>query len=198
VAALAEAVAARADGAVDGDRFALRLGALLHNVGHLEVPPAVLNRPGKLDADEWALVRRHPEAGAALVAGCGLPAEVAAVVAAHHERWDGAGYPLGLAGEAIPLAARVVAVADVYDALTTPRPYKRALAHDDALAIMRRDVGRAVRSRRCSRGSSRRRPTGPRDGRARTPRPAWPPRPRPTAPRPTTTATPRPAPRPTT
>jgi diguanylate cyclase (GGDEF)-like protein len=101
----------------------------------------VLNKPGKLTDEEFALMRAHPAAGVALLAEVEFPWDVRPVVLSHHERWDGRGYPHGLAGEAIPLTARILCVADVYDALTSVRSYKRALSHDEAMGIMRRDVG---------------------------------------------------------
>ncbi len=102
----------------------LRFGAALHDVGKIGVPEAVLTKPGPLDDAELVLMRRHPLTGATIVAG--VPALHAAALAVrhHHERWDGKGYPDGLAGEAIPPAARVVAIADVFDALRSDRPYR--------------------------------------------------------------------------
>ena len=125
----------------DTSIFWFRIGALLHDVGKLLVPATVLNKPGKLTVEEWALVRRHPTAGVELLADTEFPWDVRPIVESHHERWDGTGYPHGLAGEAIPLAARVLCIADVYDALTSKRGYKDALSHDAAMALMRADVG---------------------------------------------------------
>jgi len=143
VADLACALWARAS---DGDatsRFWFRIGALLHDVGKLLVPAEVLNKPGKLTDEEWALVRRHPAAGVELLADIEFPWDVCPIVQSHHERWDGAGYPDGLAGEAIPLTARVVCIADVYDALTSRRSYKERFTHEKAMEVMRSDRGRA-------------------------------------------------------
>ena len=123
--------------------FWYRIGALLHDVGKLDVPADVLNKPGKLTDDEWAMMRGHAEAGVTLLGDLEFPWDVRPVVLSHHERWDGRGYPHGLAGDAIPLSARVLAVADVYDALTSVRSYKRAMAHDDAMRILRQDAGTA-------------------------------------------------------
>ncbi len=125
----------------DTSIFWFRIGALLHDVGKLLVPATVLNKSGKLTVDEWALVRRHPTAGVELLADTEFPWDVRPIVESHHERWDGGGYPHGLAGEAIPLSARVLCIADVYDALTSKRGYKEALSHDSAMALMRADVG---------------------------------------------------------
>ncbi len=144
VAELACMIAERAGSAHGFDRTGLywfRIGALLHDVGKLSVPPEVLNKPGTLSDAEWALMRGHAAAGTEMLEELDFPRAVRAVVESHHERWDGCGYPRGLRGDAIPLAARILGVADVYDALTTVRSYKRALSHDDALQVMRRDVG---------------------------------------------------------
>jgi diguanylate cyclase (GGDEF)-like protein/putative nucleotidyltransferase with HDIG domain len=123
--------------------FWFRIGALLHDVGKLIIPAEVLNKPAKLNDEEWALMRRHPEAGVELLAGIEFPWDVRPLIESHHERWDGRGYPHGLAGEAIPLTARILCLADVFDALTSQRSYKQSMSTADALEIMRRDVGRA-------------------------------------------------------
>jgi diguanylate cyclase (GGDEF)-like protein/putative nucleotidyltransferase with HDIG domain len=142
VADLACAIAARVG--LDGKAlFWFRIGALLHDVGKLMVPEDVLNKAGKLVEAEWLLMQRHTTAGVEMLAGIEFPWDVRPIVESHHERWDGRGYPHGLAGEQIPLTARILCVADVYDALTSERSYKRALTHDEAMELMRRDVGRA-------------------------------------------------------
>jgi putative nucleotidyltransferase with HDIG domain len=125
----------------DTPLFWFRIGALLHDVGKLMVPAEVLNKPGKLTDEEWAMVRGHPSAGVELLADIEFPWDVRPIVESHHERWDGRGYPHGLAGEAIPLNARVLCLADVYDALTSQRSYKRAFSHEEAIEIMRKDIG---------------------------------------------------------
>jgi putative nucleotidyltransferase with HDIG domain len=122
--------------------FWFRIGALLHDVGKLVVPAEVLNKEGKLTAEEWDLVRGHPSAGVELLADIDFPWDVRPIIESHHERWDGKGYPHQLAGEAIPLTARVLCIADIYDALTSVRSYKRAFTHDEAMEIMRADVGK--------------------------------------------------------
>jgi len=121
--------------------FWFRIGALLHDIGKIIVPTEVLNKPGKLSAEEWELMKRHPEAGLELVADIDFPGDIRAIIRNHHERWDGAGYPDGLAGENIPFAARILCVADVYDALTTTRSYRPGLTHDRAAEIMRSSPG---------------------------------------------------------
>ena len=146
VADLACLIAAHAGPAHGFDAQALfwfRIGALLHDVGKLDIPADVLNKPGKLTDAEFALMRGHTEAGVALLADIEFPWDVRPVVLSHHERWDGRGYPHRLAGDAIPLTARILGVADVYDALTSVRSYKRAMSHDEATTILRQDAGTA-------------------------------------------------------
>ena len=143
VADLACALWARVSANDPISAFWFRIGALLHDVGKLLVPAEVLNKPGKLSEEEWQLVRRHPTAGVELLADIEFPWDVLPIVESHHERWDGTGYPHGLSGEAIPLTARVVCIADVYDALTSRRSYKERFTHDQAMVVMRRDRGHA-------------------------------------------------------
>jgi putative nucleotidyltransferase with HDIG domain len=118
-----------------------RMGALLHDVGKVSVPAAILNKPGALDDAEWQIMKQHPEQGVRLLAGIEFPWDVRAMVLHHHEHWDGGGYPDGLRGPEIPLAARVLCVADVYDALTTTRSYRAGFAPAVALEIMAGDAG---------------------------------------------------------
>lgn len=122
--------------------FWFRIGALLHDVGKIVVPTEILNKPGRLTPDERMLMERHAAAGAELLADIEFPWDILPMVRNHHERWDGDGYPDRLAGEGIALAARVVCVADVFDALTTDRPYRRGFSRADALAIMNNDRGK--------------------------------------------------------
>ena len=117
---------ARALGIALSDTAEVELGFLLHDIGKIEIPDAILFKPGALTYEEQALMRQHPSIGADIVRGIGSLGAAADVVRSHHERWDGQGYPDGLVGEQIPLAARVFAVADVLDALTTTRPYRHA------------------------------------------------------------------------
>ncbi|MEO7216567.1 MAG: HD domain-containing phosphohydrolase [Gemmatimonadaceae bacterium] len=116
--------------------FWFRIGALLHDVGKLIVPEEVLNKPGRLNEEEWRIMKRHPEAGVELLADIDFPWDIRPMVRNHHERWDGCGYPDNLAGESIPTAARILCVADVYDALTTTRSYRSGFAHERAVEIM--------------------------------------------------------------
>ena len=140
VAELACALAART-GMDEQSLFWFRIGALLHDVGKLMIPAEVLNKAERLSADEWALMRRHPSAGVEMLADVDFPWDVRPIVESHHERWDGGGYPHALQGEDIPLVARILCIADVYDALTSDRSYKKALSHDDAMDVMRLQVG---------------------------------------------------------
>ncbi|MDF2598690.1 putative two-component system response regulator [Methylobacterium brachiatum] len=122
----------------------LYLAAPLHDVGKVAIPDGILLKPGRLDPDEFALIKTHATIGQRILGGSTselirLAAEIAE---AHHEKWDGSGYPKGLAGPQIPLSARIVAVADVFDALTTQRPYKEAMPFEAALDCIRADSGR--------------------------------------------------------
>ncbi len=121
--------------------FWFRLGALLHDIGKIIVPTEVLNKAGQLTAEEWAIMKRHPIAGLELVADIDFPGDVRAIIRNHHERWDGRGYPDGLAGEDIPFAARVLCVADVYDALTSTRSYRPGMTPPQAARAMRASSG---------------------------------------------------------
>lgn len=118
--------------------------APMHDVGKIGIPDAVLRKPGPLDADEWATMRRHPEIGAEIIGEhpSGVLQLAREIALAHHEKWDGSGYPRYLAGEAIPLSARIVAIADVFDALTTRRPYKEPWPVQDALDHIAAQAGK--------------------------------------------------------
>ena len=141
VADIACALAAEA-GLDQQSLFWFRIGAMLHDVGKLVVPSEILNKPSRLTTEEWELMKQHPRVGVEMLADIEFPWDVRPIVEFHHERWDGAGYPQGLKGEEIPRTARILCVADVYDALTSERSYKKAFTHDEALEIMRRDVGK--------------------------------------------------------
>jgi putative two-component system response regulator len=120
----------------------LEFSAILHDIGKISVPEAILLKTDTLDKNEMAEMRRHPDVGAAMVKD--IPYLLPAIpgIKHHHERYDGKGYPDGLAGEAIPLAARILAVADALDAMTTRRPYKPPRSLEDALVVMRAESGR--------------------------------------------------------
>jgi ribonuclease P protein subunit RPR2 len=119
----------------------VEFGFLLHDVGKVAVPDAILFKPGPLSEPERALVRRHPEVGSEILRHIDFLDEAKQVVRHHHERWDCAGYPDGLAGEAIPLAARVFALADALDALTSERPYRAAISFAEARRQIRAETG---------------------------------------------------------
>ena len=121
---------------------ALELGARLHDIGEVRTPEAVLTRPGPLPAAERAAIEQHPAAGAEILETVPLLTPALDVVASHHERWDGGGYPQGLRGEEIPLAARIFAVVDTLDALTHDRAYRRACEMPDALAMVAAESGK--------------------------------------------------------
>jgi putative two-component system response regulator len=119
---------------------ALWLGGFLHDLGKIAVPDRILLKNGALDAEERALIQTHPVVGADLVREMRTLDGVRPIIRHHHERVDGSGYPDGLRGEEIPLGARIMAVVDVYDALRTERPYKPALSHQEAVAILQRET----------------------------------------------------------
>jgi putative two-component system response regulator len=119
------------------DLVSLRRGGFLHDVGKVAVPDAVLLKPGRLTDEEFQLIQKHPVVGSNLCAELRLLADVQPIVRSHHERPDGSGYPDGLRGEDIPPLARIMSVVDVFDALTTARPYKQPFPRDEAFRILR-------------------------------------------------------------
>ncbi|HET9491955.1 MAG TPA: HD-GYP domain-containing protein [Methylomirabilota bacterium] len=128
-------------GLAAADAESIAQAGLLHDIGKIGVPEAVLTKRGPLTELEWHAMRRHPVVGAQIVAPFDFLAAGALIIRHHHERWDGSGYPDGLAGETIPLGARIVAVADVFDALTSDRPYRRALTVPEARARLAAEAG---------------------------------------------------------
>jgi len=127
---------ARAAG-LEGEALAMvQRAALLHDVGMIAVPETILTQPPRLTAEEFAAVQRHPVVGADLLHALADGAEMGAIVRAHHEQWRGGGYPDGLQGDAIPLGARIVAIADAFDALTSDRPHRPALSPSEALEVL--------------------------------------------------------------
>ena len=121
----------------------LEFGALLHDVGKIAIPKEIVNKPGKLDADEWQLIKTHTVEGQNMLDRIGgFMQEVGLIVRSHHERWDGGGYPDGLAGEEIPLEARIVTCCDSWNAMRTDRAYRKALAPEVALGELRANAGR--------------------------------------------------------
>jgi len=140
VTAIADAIARRLGW--DDERLdLLQLGGPLHDVGKLAIPDDVLRKPGRLDDDELAQIREHPRLGARILLRLAAFRGALPYVLYHHERWDGTGYPTGRAGEQIPLEARVLAVADAFDAMTSDRPYRPALSREEALAEVERCSG---------------------------------------------------------
>jgi putative nucleotidyltransferase with HDIG domain len=131
---------ARGMGLPSEDVARIRAAAAVHDVGKLRTPKAVLNKPGRLTDEEFEVIRRHPVHGAEMVAALGDP-ELTRIVRHHHERLDGAGYPDRLRGEEIPLGARIIAVADTFDAITSARPYRDAAPHQKAIDILRKEAG---------------------------------------------------------
>lgn len=122
----------------------LRVGALLHDVGNSGLPSSILTKEGPLTAEEWTVVREHPVVGSNIVADLEFPLEVRPMVRNHHEHWDGSGYPDGLCETEIPVTARVMCIADVYDALTSARSYRPAYSSHEALEIMQKEAGRII------------------------------------------------------
>jgi putative two-component system response regulator len=127
------------------EQLALFRGGYLHDIGKISVPDAILFKRGLLTEDEWEVMRQHTVRGEDICRPMKTLAPVLPIIRSHHERWDGSGYPDGLAGEDIPLLARILQVADIYDALTTARPYKPAFSHDRAIAIMLEESRRGWR-----------------------------------------------------
>jgi response regulator RpfG family c-di-GMP phosphodiesterase len=119
----------------------LSFGFLLHDVGKIGIPDSVLKKPGPLDDREWASMRQHPEIGVRIVDPIGFSPVATDVILCHHERWDGSGYPHGLAGDEIPITARAFSVADAFDAMTSDRPYRGAMPREEAKAVIRLDRG---------------------------------------------------------
>jgi len=132
---------ARQIGMPAADERTLEQGALLHDIGNIGVPYALLRKPGPLTAAEWELMRRHPEIGYRIISGIKFLQEAAKVVLQHHERYDGTGDPAGLRGEAIALGARVVAVADTLDRITSNRPFQAAATYEAARMEIKRVSG---------------------------------------------------------
>jgi HD-GYP domain-containing protein (c-di-GMP phosphodiesterase class II) len=117
-------------------------GALLHDIGKISIPDVVLNKPGPLDENEWIMMREHPRIAFELLSKIGFLQPALDIPYCHHEKWDGSGYPRGLKGEEIPIAARLFSVVDVYDALTNERPYRKAWSKKEALTYLREQSGK--------------------------------------------------------
>ena len=128
-------------------RRVLRRAAILHDVGKLGVSSAILEKPGKLDSDEWQVMQSHAIHTTNILGQIGVMSDMAMIAGSHHERLDGKGYPLGLDDRSIAMESRIITVADIYDALTTDRPYRTAMTSEKAMAILQGEVGAAVDQR---------------------------------------------------
>jgi len=135
---------ARGLGMSDTDIQGVKTAALLHDIGKLAVPEHILSKPGPLTQEEFQKIRVHPQVGAEIISAVPFPYPVAPLILSHHERWDGTGYPQGLKGDEIPLGARILSVVDYYDALTSDRPYHKAMTSAAALSLMQQEAGRAL------------------------------------------------------
>lgn len=137
-------IIARAMGFADHQAEELLHAAPMHDIGKIGIPDSILRKPGRLTEEEWDIMRRHTLIGARILGDhpSGLLRLARSIAMCHHEKWDGSGYPNGLAGEAIPLEARIVAIADVFDALTSERPYKKAWSVDDAVGLISKESGK--------------------------------------------------------
>jgi two-component system cell cycle response regulator len=123
------------------DLVHIRLAAELHDIGKIAIPDAILQKPGELDESEWEFVRQHPLVGERIIAAAPALREAARLVRSSHERWDGSGYPDGLAGEDIPLGSRIIAICDAFNAMIGARPYRRGISEEMALEQLRRCAG---------------------------------------------------------
>ena len=135
---------AQALGMAPNEVQGVRTAALLHDIGKLAVPEHILSKPGPLTQEEFEKIQIHPQIGAEIIGAVPFPYPVAPLIAAHHERWDGRGYPQGLRGEDIPLGARILAVVDYFDALTSERPYHAAQTTEEAVATIAAEAGKAL------------------------------------------------------
>jgi diguanylate cyclase (GGDEF)-like protein len=135
---------ARALGMSETEIQGVKTASLLHDIGKLAVPEHILSKPGPLTQEEFQKLRVHPQVGAEIIGGVPFPYPVAPLILYHHERWDGNGYPAGLSGEEIPLGARILSLADHFDALTTERPHQRAVSAEAALDLLRLESGKAL------------------------------------------------------
>jgi putative nucleotidyltransferase with HDIG domain len=120
---------------------ALERGALLHDIGKIGIKDEILHKPGKLTDEEWKVMRIHPDIGARIVEGIPFLQDTLPIIRYHHERWDGSGYPVGLKSNEIPLPARIFAIADVFDALTSKRTYRNKSSAEEAIEYLRSQSG---------------------------------------------------------
>ena len=132
---------AREMGLSEEEQVQIRRGALLHDIGKMGVPDPILLKPGRLSDEEWVIMKRHPKYAYDLLYPIAFLRPALDIPYGHHEKWDGSGYPRGLTGEEIPLAARIFAIVDVWDAITSDRPYRGAWPPDQALAYIQSQSG---------------------------------------------------------
>jgi HD-GYP domain-containing protein (c-di-GMP phosphodiesterase class II) len=125
----------------DIDQVHIHHGALLHDIGKMGIPDSIVLKPGPLTEEEWEIMRTHPRCAYEMLSPISYLRLALDIPYSHHEKWDGTGYPRGLKGETIPLAARIFAVVDVWDALTSPQPYRKAWSETDALEYIRQQAG---------------------------------------------------------
>ncbi|MGH9346105.1 MAG: bifunctional diguanylate cyclase/phosphohydrolase [Vicinamibacterales bacterium] len=135
---------ARALGMADTEIQGVKTAALLHDIGKLAVPEHILSKPGPLTQEEFQKIRIHPQIGAEIIGAVPFPYPVAPLILSHHERWDGKGYPAALKGDEIPLGARILSIVDYFDALTSDRPYHKAMSEDAALALLQQEASKAL------------------------------------------------------
>jgi putative nucleotidyltransferase with HDIG domain len=135
---------ARALGMPDNEIDGVKTAALLHDIGKLAVPEHILSKPGPLTQEEFQKIRIHPQVGAEIVSGVPFPYPVTPLIMSHHERWDGKGYPVGLKQDEIPIGARILSVVDYFDALTSDRPYHKAMSFEAAIGLLRQESGKAL------------------------------------------------------
>jgi HD-GYP domain-containing protein (c-di-GMP phosphodiesterase class II) len=125
----------------DNELVHVRRGSLLHDIGKLGVPDEILHKPGELTEEEWVIMRRHPQFAYDMLAPIIYLRQALDIPYCHHEKWDGTGYPRGLKGEQIPLVARIFSLVDVWDALSSDRPYRKAWTEDEVRQYIRQQAG---------------------------------------------------------
>jgi diguanylate cyclase (GGDEF)-like protein/putative nucleotidyltransferase with HDIG domain len=135
---------AKAIGMSETEIQGVKTAALLHDIGKLAVPEHILSKPGPLTQEEFQKIRIHPQVGAEIIAGVPFPYPVAPLILSHHERWDGKGYPSGIKGEEIPAGARILSIVDYFDALTSERPYHKAMSDEGAVGLLLQEAGKAL------------------------------------------------------
>ena len=140
VSEICEAIATKMDFS-ENDVYQIKIAGLMHDIGKIEIDEKILNKPEKLSKDEWERMQRHPEIGYRILSSVNEFSVIAEDILEHHERWDGKGYPRGLKGEEISLHARIIAVADSYDSMTSDRTYRSAMTKGEAIEEIRRNSG---------------------------------------------------------